>query len=699
MWLINTETLALEDHISCPKDQYVILSHTWGEDEVSFDDFKDLDSARQKGGFFKIEKTVKSAKKAGYKWAWVDTCCIDKRSSAELSEAINSMYQWYRDSAVCYAYLVGLPTKARLKSEHPEASSKEISALLAGHFGTCKWWKRGWTLQELVAPRSLKFYDEEWNYYGSKSKLTKEISSITNMSKSILRKEFEPRRYSIAARMSWASGRRTTRVEDTAYCLLGILGVNMTLLYGEGPKAFIRLQEELLRQSSDLSLFAWVAKPSPETGEGVRNYRGILAEHPSEFSECGAMLPTIFAQEDGQSEMNITNRGMRVDNWELEFTEKYGVMMRLGWLLKTRTKYWGIYISLAKIYGGWVRSNPDLLFVPKSKSEEYPNLVENRSIRQMERVENKHTTPSKIFIRTTVDSSDSQVLMRQHQAGFFFQFGPSVHVLAAYPECSWDAHRRALIVNDSYFAGAIIFRGVGEDAPSPPPPPISTPKRGEVCDNDNNNNNNNNNNDSSSNNRFGNSSSATKQPEFILLCGFCGDGSPGEGTTSLGKKFSYCLLGLEDKKFAATVALVQSTQITTRIAVGDVRKRLRLNHDRCWDVERRGYIAVGRPGPSGTATVQGRPFEIPSLPTSSYTSASSSTSSTLLLSSQPPPSQPSQPTYKAFKIRVTFQPSGGAGHGDGDGGGDSSSAEDSDQASNIAIGSEGGWDSENETTL
>ncbi|KAF3806073.1 hypothetical protein GCG54_00004399 [Colletotrichum gloeosporioides] len=105
MWLLDTQTLKLQEIVDPSTVNYAILSHTWEHDEVSFQDISDLDSARKKAGFAKISKTCELSRQRSIPYAWVDTCCIDKSSSAELSEAINSMFQWYKLSVVCFVYL------------------------------------------------------------------------------------------------------------------------------------------------------------------------------------------------------------------------------------------------------------------------------------------------------------------------------------------------------------------------------------------------------------------------------------------------------------------------------------------------------------------------------------------------------------------------------------------------------------------
>ncbi|KAK1700745.1 heterokaryon incompatibility protein-domain-containing protein, partial [Colletotrichum godetiae] len=245
MWLINVNTLDLEEFIE-PDFPYAILSHTWGSEEVSFCELKYQtdDNFRRKDGYLKIYNTCRVAKSLDLAYAWVDTCCIDKRSSAELSEAINSMFRWYKRSWICFAYLSDLNDLAS-------------SATFLENLGASRWFTRGWTLQELIAPKTVTFYNASWQVLGSKETLSPFLSSITGIDEAILTGKAPLLKVPAATRMSWASKRQTTRTEDSAYCLLGIFDINMPLLYGEGDKAFARLQSEILQDTNDLSLFAW----------------------------------------------------------------------------------------------------------------------------------------------------------------------------------------------------------------------------------------------------------------------------------------------------------------------------------------------------------------------------------------------------------------------------------------------------------
>jgi hypothetical protein len=308
MKLINTTTLQLEDFISGNQPPYAILSHTWENGEVSFQDFKNLDSCRHQAGFAKIEHTCQLAREAGIDYAWVDTCCINKKSSAELSEAINSMFQWYANSVVCYVYLSDLDLNDDAAPKHFDS---KIDPTL-GKLDKCRWFSRGWTLQELIAPRRVEFYDTDWTLYhgtGDSGSMWTEISRITKVDESVLNGTMQLHSVPVGRRMSWAAGRQTTRVEDLAYCLLGIFGVNMPMLYGEGEKSFIRLQEEIARGSTDMTLFSWRSPEVPDC-VGKEHYDGIFARSPAYFIHAGQVLPNFDHRLNG--EFTLTNKGLRI---------------------------------------------------------------------------------------------------------------------------------------------------------------------------------------------------------------------------------------------------------------------------------------------------------------------------------------------------------------------------------------------------
>ncbi|KAF2818545.1 HET-domain-containing protein [Ophiobolus disseminans] len=217
--------------------EYAILSHTWEEgQEVTFDDLKH-GHAKEKAGYKKLELCARQAAQDGWKYFWVDTCCIDKSNSTELSEAINSMFRWYQRATVCYVYL------SDFSSGHSEWNRSLSPAIKK-----CKWFTRGWTLQELIAPLKVDFFSKEWTKLGNKQSLAQTLHERTGIALQAL--EGNPMTlFPVEERMSWVTGRETTRAEDAAYCLLGIFDVQIPLLYGEGQqRAINRLRREIKEQ-------------------------------------------------------------------------------------------------------------------------------------------------------------------------------------------------------------------------------------------------------------------------------------------------------------------------------------------------------------------------------------------------------------------------------------------------------------------
>ena len=270
MRLLNTTKCKLEEFGCNDIPLYAILSHTWRKFEITFQDIEGGD-VEQKEEYEKVRKTCSMAADHGFDYVWIDTCCIDKTSSAELSEVLNSMYRWYKEAEKCYVYLADVP----------QGTVNCLTGVVGDRFRDSRWFTRGWTLQELIAPSTIIFLDSEWQEIGTKSSLHWIISEITGIPSNILLGG-DLEYASIAQRMSWASKRKTTRVEDLAYCLMGIFGVNMPMLYGEGERAFIRLQEEIIKVSDDHSLFAW---------KSYENHSGLLATSPAAFVHSSEIIP------------------------------------------------------------------------------------------------------------------------------------------------------------------------------------------------------------------------------------------------------------------------------------------------------------------------------------------------------------------------------------------------------------------------
>ena len=307
MRLINVETLELQffsDDFEAPP--YVILSHCWGEEEVTLQDVltKPRHELAWKAGWGKIVSFCERIRQdtvltcgTQCSWAWVDTCCIDKTSSAELSEAINSMFRWYQRALCCFAWLPDV-----------EGSLEQGVLVPSADFETSRWFTRGWTLQELLAPYYVYFFDKSWRLIGNKRELAHRIQKITNIDLDALT-SCNWGHCNVAQKMSWAADRNTTRREDMAYCLMGLFDVNMPLLYGECEKAFIRLQEEIMKETDDQSILAWNVTDGSEELDGAEATFsvGALATHPSQFRQ-GSMVETLPAF----ATMAPTARGLQI---------------------------------------------------------------------------------------------------------------------------------------------------------------------------------------------------------------------------------------------------------------------------------------------------------------------------------------------------------------------------------------------------
>jgi hypothetical protein len=220
---------------------YAILSHTWGEEEVIYQDLKkgkDKSKTVNKAGWRKIEFCAKQAAVDGLEYFWVDTCCIDKKNAVELGAAINSMFRWYENAARCYVYLSDV--------SKPDNGVDDQRAWEEA-FRNSRWFTRGWTLQELIAPRLVDFFSSEGGRLGSKLSLESQIYEVTGIANKALRGDALSN-FSIKERRSWAERRNTTIEEDAAYCLIGIFDVSMVPNYGERKdQAFRRLEDEIHR--------------------------------------------------------------------------------------------------------------------------------------------------------------------------------------------------------------------------------------------------------------------------------------------------------------------------------------------------------------------------------------------------------------------------------------------------------------------
>jgi hypothetical protein len=299
MQLINVYTTKLEEFFGKNIPPYAALSHTWGSEELSYQEWLEPSQSRHKAGYLKIEQACIIARKDGIGYLWCDTVCIDKRSSAELCEAINSMFAWYKGCKVCYAYL-------------SDTSANDRKSFLSS-----RWMRRGWTLQELLAPTTVAFFDRDWQYINSSHALRNDISKATGIPAEYFAAEAGGARRPLssataAMRMSWVSCRETTRVEDMAYCMLGIFDINLTTIYGEGTKAFMRLQDEIIKTRRDHTLFCWAWMPQHVPADWV----GMLAPSPRVFEHSGKYeaignektLSQAFSIANGELNISLQSR-------------------------------------------------------------------------------------------------------------------------------------------------------------------------------------------------------------------------------------------------------------------------------------------------------------------------------------------------------------------------------------------------------
>lgn len=314
MRLLDAETFEFHEFDPSSVPGYAILSHTWDRDEVTYEDvaIRFGEQVQHKAGWKKIKYTCKEALEDQLRYVWVDTCCIDKRSSAELSEAINSMFAWYQQATVCYVYLADI--RLPLSADNALAQAR--------------WFTRGWTLQELLAPSALEFFSVDWINIGriqkagddlvaSKSILRAEstnrdrgdigaeVAAITGIELEVLNGQKLLEAVCVARRMSWASSRQTTRPEDIAYCLLGLFNINLPTIYGEGTKAFQRLQEEIVKSVDDHSLFAWTAPDAPPSEP-----YGLLAASPAYFANSKDV--SAFRDWTDTSAYSVGNLGLAI---------------------------------------------------------------------------------------------------------------------------------------------------------------------------------------------------------------------------------------------------------------------------------------------------------------------------------------------------------------------------------------------------
>ncbi|PPJ51943.1 hypothetical protein CBER1_09686 [Cercospora berteroae] len=280
-------------------NKYAILSHRWlpeDEQEVRYADIVNCkDDLRSKPGWTKLEWCRRQATADGLFHVWAGTACIDKSNSQELTESINSMYKWYKEAEVCYVYLQDMPDpeSGALGSDlvTPEAEIVDTTATdqslpldaaveddhkspvwdtwSRDAFGKCSWFTRAWTLQEMIAPHRIRFYSQSWRFICNLEDIIADIAELTGVHESL-----------------WTQQRP---LASFSYSLLGLMGVSIPVVYGEGTNAFQRLQDEILRSGSDDSIFAFnVIGTNRKMGPFETTC--LLARSPADFQECGNVI-------------------------------------------------------------------------------------------------------------------------------------------------------------------------------------------------------------------------------------------------------------------------------------------------------------------------------------------------------------------------------------------------------------------------
>jgi hypothetical protein len=266
MRLIHTEKCEVHDFLdalSIPR--YAAISYSWEADEVRHGNLRETSLASEKPSLQELKEFCLQAGNLSLEWLWVDTVCVNRSSSAELSEAINSTFKWFRQSEACIVYLSDV--------DYVDDSQEQEKRIRQS-----RWMRRSWTLQELIASQNIHFYAANWMRIGTKESLLPLLSEVTQVDKAVLENADHLSHYSIGRIMSWAANREAPRVEDIAYSLLGLFGVSMPILYGEGHTAFTRLQEKIFQRTDDATLFAW------QSSNSNHMYRGLFAQSPYEFA-------------------------------------------------------------------------------------------------------------------------------------------------------------------------------------------------------------------------------------------------------------------------------------------------------------------------------------------------------------------------------------------------------------------------------
>jgi hypothetical protein len=334
------------------------------------------------------------------------------------------MYQWYKTAGICFVLLEDL------------VSGQPLDACLT----SCRWFSRGWTLQELIAPHYVEFFNQSLQFVGTKRDHAELISATTKIPPRILLEGVEEKSICVAAKMSWAAGRQTKRKEDAAYCLLGLFNVHMPLIYGEGDQAFQRLQEEIVKRHNDITIFAW----NPlEKGLHDREYLGLFAPYPANFAESFAIRPFT----DVFIEFSATNKGVL-------FTSE--IRLRTKFITQPIIAHVGVFylfcLGKDSQYGGSERQRHTGIYLRKLGPRLYCRLgnvamasIPWKTIRGLSTLD---VTATHILIDPTVAITKVPFLYRMSSVHVPWR-GP-VRVDKAYPTTLWD-HTDSLYMSARFY--------------------------------------------------------------------------------------------------------------------------------------------------------------------------------------------------------------------------------------------------------
>ena len=297
--LLHTRTYELHFDNELEKgvnDEYAIVSHRWLREEITFSTLSNAglsNPAVRSLSMKKIRGACEKAREHGIDWLWLDSLCINKANSTENETAIKSMFIWYRDAAVCYTYLSDVVFPGAVGLTKPNTGMFEREGQ-AGRYS--EWFERSWTLQELLAPKDMRFFDKDWQFMGTKNHLAIPLGIITRIKVSYLSGSEDIQDANVAAKMSWMAGRKASKIEDVAWSMLGLF--NVTTLrpdYGMGAKAFVALEKALIQQFADETIFVWTAPRSglPKTisnRDWADDEWGLVAPSPDCFRNSGDLL-------------------------------------------------------------------------------------------------------------------------------------------------------------------------------------------------------------------------------------------------------------------------------------------------------------------------------------------------------------------------------------------------------------------------